>query len=67
MILFQFRNENENGNEIYDQNQSKYSTFFYDKSTDDNEFDVNQHYDDYYDTTDQEDFDYLLADDESLY
>lgn len=38
---------------------------------DEDDFRVNAYlqkeYDDYYDTTDQEDYDYLLTDDESLY
>lgn len=56
---------NENEAESQQSSQPMYLTF------DEDDFRVNAYlqkeYDDYYDTTDQEDYDYLLTDDESLY
>lgn len=61
-MFWSCRNENETEN----YNQQRYTSFVQDE----NEYRVqgNQYlpYDDY-DTTDQEDYDYLLTDDESLY
>lgn len=62
IFIFNFRKENEK-----DSNQQKYMSFVYDEKLypDHNAY-MQREFDDY-DTTDQEDYDYLFTEDESLY